>query len=295
MPGGADWAVEPFDPEPGDAEKRELVALILAGLGEAEIKIVASYATPFFWTSRVDGGEIIKGGTAFLLDTGKRIFAVTACHVVEECFADTRSRQFIQCMIGGKFGPTIPFFLGDRIIDAHHDIDIATFWLTEAEIQRAGIEVLRGFYYPRWPPPLAQLDRGVTYCGYPGNGRRKLTAREISFGVVSMAGIASSINETSLSILIERENLFQVLGNNAMPSDYDFGGISGGPVLAIVDTGTIRSWMPAGVIFQGPNPTGVAGQSIVGLEIIKARPVHFIKPDGLLDVERWEQTNFLYL
>jgi hypothetical protein len=234
----------------------------------------------------------VKGGTAFLLDTGKRIFAVTACHVVEECLTYSKSSRFIQCMIGSKFGSAIPFFLGDRIIDAHPGIDIATFWLTEAEIQRAGIQVLRGFYHPRWPPPLAQLDRGVTYCGYPGNGRRNLGRREISFGVVSMAGIVSSINEPSLSILIERENLLQVLGNQAMPDDYDFGGISGGPVLAIVDTGTIRCWMPAGVIFQGPNPNGLAGESIVGLEIIKARPVHFIKPDGFLDAARWEQTNF---
>jgi hypothetical protein len=281
--------------EPNDEEKAALVALILAGLGEAETKIVASYATPLFWTMRNDNGtETMKGGTAFLLDTGEKTIAVTACHVVEECFEDTRSSRFIQCMIGGKYGPVVPFHLGDRIIDAHHGIDIATFRLTSDEIARSGIDILRGYYHPRWPPPLAQSARGLTYCGYPGNGRRQLAPREISFGVVAMGGIATSINETAISIQLEREHLFQVLGDTAMPTDYDFGGISGGPVLAIVDNGRVRSWMPAGVIFQGPNPNGVEGEAIAGLEIIKARPIHFIKANGYLDVTRWEQLNIGY-
>jgi hypothetical protein len=164
--------------------------------------------------------------------------------------------------------------------------------MTPEEILRTGREVLRGFYYPRWPPPLPQVERGVTYCGFPGNGRQWLARREIVFGVVAMAGIATSCSETSISILIEREHLTQVLGDKSMPENYDFGGISGGLVTAIVQTPTVRSWMPAGVIIQGPNPSGVAGESITGLEIIKARPMHYIKSNGEIDVTRWQQTNF---
>jgi hypothetical protein len=173
--------------EPNDEEKAALVARILAGLGEAEIKIVASYATPLFWTMRNDdGAETMKGGTAFLLDTGEKTIAVTTCHVVEECFEDTRSSRFIQCMIGGKYGPVVPFHLGDRIIDAHHGVDIATFRLTADEIARSAIEILRGYCHPRGPLP--QSERGLTYCGYPGNGRRQFAPRETSFGVVAMGG-----------------------------------------------------------------------------------------------------------
>jgi hypothetical protein len=107
-----------------------------------------------------------------------------------------------------------------------------------------------------------------------------------------MAGMASNCRETSLSILIERENLAQIIGDEAMPEDYDFGGISGGPVIAIVQSPTMRSWRPAGIIIQGPNPSGLAGESIKGLEIIRARPIHFIKDDGHIDVARWEQSSF---
>lgn len=282
----------PLDAEPDEAEKQQITALILAGLGEAELKIAASYTAPFFWILRSsDGSEMMKGGSAFFLDTGEAIFGVTAAHVVEECLQDTKLRTFVQCMIGSKLGIPVPFSLGDRLIDGHPGIDIATFWMTPGEIQRAGLEVLRGFYQD-WPPPLPQIDRGVTYCGFPGRGRRWLAPKEISFGCMAMAGIASSSNETSISVLIERGHLVQVLGDNSMPEDYDFGGISGGPMIAIVQTPTIRSWMPAGVIIQGPNPSGVINESISGLELIKARPIHFIKPNGEIDVDRWQQINF---
>jgi hypothetical protein len=283
----------PLDAEPSEAHKKEAIALILAGLGEAEIKIAGSYTAPFFWTlCGSKGSEMMKGGSAFFIDTGERIFGVTAAHVVEECLRDTRSKAFIQCMIGSNLGTSVPFNLGDRLIDGHREIDIATFWMTPEEIHRTGREILRGYYHPRWPPPLPQVDRGVTYCGFPGNSRRWLARREINFGIVAMAGVASSSNETSISILIEREHLTQVLGDGYMPENYDFGGISGGPLIAIVQTPTVRSWMPAGVVVQGPNPSGVAGESISGLEIIKARPIHFIKPNGEIDLARWQQTHF---
>ena len=51
------------------------------------------------------------------------------------------------------------------------------------------------------------------------------------------------------------EKLMRVLGNEDMPENFDFGGMSGGPVVAIVQTPTLRSWIPAGVIFQGPDPS----------------------------------------
>lgn len=284
----------PLDAEPDEALKKEAIALILAGLGEAELKIVASYTTPLFWILlNCNGKEMMKGGSAFFLDTGERVFAVTAAHVVEECLQDTKSETFVQCMLGSNVGTPVAFHIGDRIIDAHHEIDIATFWMTPEEIRQTGRVILQGFYHGRkWPPPLPQQDRGVTYCGFPGKGRRWLAPKEISFGCAAMGGLATNSHETSLSILIERENLFHVIGEESLSENYDFGGISGGPVLAIIQTPTIRSWMPAGVIIQGPNPSCVTGESISGVEIIKARPIHFLKPNGEIDVARWEQARF---
>ena len=71
-------------------------------------------------------------------------------------------------------------------------------------------------------------------------------------------------------------------------SHFDFRGISGGPMLAVVETDKLRSWVLAGVIYEGPNPSDDPEQAIAGLEIIKARRAHFILPDGRLDIPRWE-------
>ena len=280
----------PLDAEPDPAWEAEAIALIKSGLGQAEIEFAASITAPLFWLLRSDGIESMKSGSVFFLDTGERMFGVTAAHVVEECLADSRSPTFVQSMLGSYRGTSLGFHIGDRIIDAHHDIDIATLQFTRDEVTRIGRTVLTG-YQKTWPPALPQVDRGITYCGFPGNGRRFLAPREISFGCVAACGLATSVNDISISLLIEREYLFPVLGDGMIPEDYDFGGISGGPFVAIVQTPVLRSWMPAGVIIQGPNPSADASQSIAGFELIKARPIKYVRSDGTLDVAMWEATN----
>ena len=101
-----------------------------------------------------------------------------------------------------------------------------------------------------------------------------------------MPGRVSSASQT----LIEREQLMPALGQGLPPENFDFGGISGGLMLMVVES-TLRSWALAGVIYQGPNPSADAGQAIAGLEIVKARRAHFILPDGRLDRARWQTTN----
>jgi len=67
--------------------------------------------------------------------------------------------------------------------------------------------------------------------------------------------------------------------------------MSGGPMLTVVENRGLRSWSLAGVIYQGPNPSGESGSAIAGLEIIKARRSHFILPNGTLDLGRWSAVN----
>jgi len=45
---------------------------------------------------------MMKGGSAFFLDTGQRVLGVTAAHVVTECLQDENDPQFVQCMVGSK-------------------------------------------------------------------------------------------------------------------------------------------------------------------------------------------------
>ena len=91
-----------------------------------------------------------------------------------------------------------------------------------------------------------------------------------------------------MSSLIERAGLIGVLGNGVPPEYYDFGGLSGGPMLTVIEHSGLRSWALAGVIYQGPNPSTDPTEAVAGLEIIKARRALFILPDGTLDVRRWD-------
>jgi hypothetical protein len=279
----------PLDALPDPSVMQDAIGIIRGGLGKAELEFIASLTAPFFWIlCNSDGKEMTKSGSAFFLDAGEGVFGVTAAHVIQECLQDSRSSTFVQCMIGGH-GHTVPLHLGDRIIDGNLDMDIATFRIRREEVQRTGHTILTG-YQKAWPPRLPDLARGVTYCGFPGHARRWLARREVSFGCVTMSGVATSVHDRCISIQIERENLLKVLGTEEMPEQLDFGGMSGGPLLAIVQTPTIRSWMPAGVIFEGPNPGDDPEQTAIqGLEVVRARPVHFIRSDGTLDNDLWAQ------
>jgi len=165
----------------------------------------------------------MKGGTVFFLNTGTSTFAVTAAHVVQEYFNDSKYPDVhasIACH--GKRPLRIP--LGDRIIDASAEIDIATFDISHDEVDYLGRTVLQG-HVREWPPKSAQVDRPAIYCGFPGLGRRP-TGQGVVFGSVPMAGMVSSSHETMTSIVIEREHVFRALGEQDMPENFNFEGMS---------------------------------------------------------------------
>jgi hypothetical protein len=258
-------------------------------LGKAELEFVGSLAAPLFWVMRrCDGRELVKIGSVFFLNTGVRLFAVTAAHVVIECLNDTKSSQFVQSMIGANGGPALSIYLGDRIIDGSPEIDIATFRITAEEVERIGRTQVSGFQRA-WPPPPARVDHGVTLCGFPGEARRWLATRQLSFGCTPTACVVTNSHSAGISVQLERDRLLRVLGDRDLPEDYDFGGISGGPMLAMVERDGIRGWTPVRVIFEGPNPSPDPTQAIQGLEIIRARPINFINADGTLDLSRWQR------
>jgi hypothetical protein len=173
-----------------------------------------------------------------------------------------------------------------RAIAMEPDIEIATFRVTDAEVKSVGKSILTG-YQKTWPPSPPQEGRGIYYCGYPGVETEHPSARVAVFGVCAGSGIAHSVSERDVSTQIEREYLMPAMGNGIPPENYDFGGISGGAMLTVIQN-KLRSWSLAGVIYQGPNVASDAKQAIAGFEVIRARRAHFILPDGRLDLARWK-------
>jgi hypothetical protein len=253
-----------------------------------DLNFAGSLSAPFFWVVR-DGDNVdhFKNGTVSFVDTGSSVFAVTACHVIDECLADAKLPGFVQCMIGGD-GTTLYFRLEDRLIDKHPKIDLATMRVTREEVVGIGCSVLAGIQLS-WPPPLSQVDYAVAFCGYPGLSRKLIAPRTLMFGRVALGSNVSSSHESCIKMLVERDQMYRCLGKGELAENYNFGGMSGGPVVALAERGSIRGWIAAGVIFDGPNPGDDPSQdSIAGFELFSARPIHFVKKDGQLDVDRWE-------
>jgi hypothetical protein len=264
----------------------EAKAIMRGGLGRYELELVTSFCAPLYWAIRDHDGTVrSRNGTAFFLDTGQKMFAVTACHVVDGWRASRAAEDAGPLRLAGKHGSSVALDWNGRSIDEHPGIDIATFAVTPREIESLGKIVLTG-WQKAWPPGPPQERCGIYYCGYPGVGTRHPTKQEVIFGATPASGIATSVSEKDVSTLIEREHLVPVLGDGIPPENFDFGGISGGLMLTVVQKG-IRSWALSGVMYQGPNASEDPAQAIAGLEIIKARRAHFILANGKLDTIRW--------
>jgi hypothetical protein len=258
-------------------------------LERAELNFAVSVTAPLFWAIRqANGGYVAKNGSAFFLNTGKRLFGVTAHHVIEEWRHDRSRHDEVHYFLSGQGWACR--FTDDWLIDADPAIDIATFDITPEQLKLIDRAVLTG-PQKSWPPAPPKIDGRIYYCGFPGLGRVwPSPSSEIRFGTVVSSGAASSVSELDISTVINREYLHPILGQGVPPEDFDYGGMSGGPILSVVET-PLHSWVLAGIIYPGPNPSGDPEQSIAGLNIIKARRAHFILPDGTLDRALWHATN----
>jgi hypothetical protein len=265
-----------------EAEARKIMSV----LGKAEGEFAASIIAPIYWIIREDDGRIrSRNGTAFFLDAGRGVFGVTAAHVLEGWREDAAKKRVLSLQLSDlRFEPEGRH----ATIAADTALDLLTFRVTEQEVRTIGKTVLRG-YQAEWPPPAPQLDKGLYYAGFPGRETLLLSPREVSFGIATGSGVVSSISDRDVSTLIEREHIMPSGLGAMLPENFDFGGISGGPMLAVIEYKGLRTWALAGVIYQGPNTSSDQEEAIAGFELIRARRAHFILPDGSLDLARWQQ------
>jgi hypothetical protein len=233
--------------------------------GLALRKHVAAFAVPFFIIrrgrfSRVNPSQnkdLFANGTAFFIDLGYGPFGVTANHVVEEALAETTVSLGLFPKQYQQPAQTLLRFddLRRRIIQQSPGHDVATFRISGEEIQQLGVSVLTA------PPVIPEEGRGgVAFVGFPGvqreivgiGGSRTQPEMTFSFAVFPGFGIAASVSSRQITFQFERDALVQTPGLSAPPPDFDLGGMSGGPLLARVETvAGIEHWAPAGIITDG--------------------------------------------
>jgi hypothetical protein len=263
--------------------------ILASGIGRVELELINSFNVPLFWSVPKDNGtEGYRNATAFFLNAGQSVFGVTASHVIDG-WKRSCIEQGAGCLYLSGHREHLPIDWSARIIDDDADLDIATFAVTEDEVRLLGKNTLTGAQ-KIWPPRPPTKNCILYYCGFPGVGTRLHPRGGPLFGAVPGMGIATSVSEKSISIQLEREHLVPLLAGGVPPENFNFGGISGGPVIKIVET-FIRTYALAGIIYQGPNTSSDSNEAISGFELISARHAHFILPDGRLDKRHWASLN----
>jgi hypothetical protein len=260
-------------------------------IGKIEMTFTFSITTALYWQFRDhEGTHRTKNGSLFFVDIGSGPFAVTASHVLAEYRRDVGTFDEIgNLRIAADNRSSLPIDLSARLLAEHSGIDIATLCISQMEIdllQRSTITVAP----TSWPPTPPVQDGDIVYCGFPGNSRRPISETQLHIFATVSTGPASSVSDKDISLLIDRTQLIPVMGQGIPPENFNFGGISGGPFLSVINS-PIRQLTVAGVIYQGPNPSDSSDEAISGLEIIRARRAHFILPDGQLDTALWHSFN----
>ena len=252
-------------------EAKELVS---GPLGEAALKAVAGYVSPIFWVVQNEDGEDIvpNNGTMFFVDAGQGAFAVTANHVYQGYLDALSAHRLAECVILPKSfdGPArqpLPFDPETRLIDRSPDPDIATFRMTAEELERLGTTTITA-----WPPVIPEEGKGILFAGFPGHERMLTAPFELSFAVYPGLAVATSVTEWQISCQFEQEYAVQTQGFQLPPPHYGTDGMSGAPLLTVVERNELQHWALGGVIYEGsPN-----------LDILFAARADYILPDGKL-------------
>ena len=246
------------------------------GLAAALTSAAATYVMPICWIRAQDGRPLILGnGSAFLLDCGAGPFLVTAEHVYEEFLALREQYADTICILGNT-----RFDLQARHIASDCAFDVATFRVAgnelEALTQGSNPKSVLTGSQRSWPPNPPEVDRGVFFVGFPGDGRTMRPYRggsivEVDWVGYSALAIARGVSETDITLIFDHDHDVDIGLRPKAPSDWALGGCSGAPILTFVEHKNVFSWRLGGIIYESSNA------------ILKASRADCLNPDGSIN------------
>ena len=243
--------------------KQEAIEAIKAGFADVLFEIVLKCTAPIYWYEAHGKklGAPISNGTIFFVDAGYGPIAISARHVLDGYRKAVTERNNLRCQIS-----SILFDPLSRLIAEDAKTDIVTFKITSAELNE--LAKVAHETPSRWPPNPPKEGQGIFFGGYPGSDRL-IEGERIRWSFVRALDIASTVHDDHLTIKFERENWVCQHLVSPPPPDYEMGGVSGGPVFALIQK-PIISWRIAGVLTEFSKD----------YEILFASTLNKIKPDG---------------
>ena len=249
-----------FNELPASAKEK----LMRGPYGRALVDIIRPLVVPFYCGPRAAAAPP-RNGSAFFVRTNAAVFGATAWHVYEEFIQQIEQDRCVVCQLHNL---KLAGDLQSRLISHGRQCDLATFRISAEELNSLGNRTVP------WPPQIPPVRKSVLIGGFPGVGKRLSESREIlTFGLVKTLTPVDSVSDRDISMVRPPDNeVTDVEGKGLPPRNFDFGGMSGGPVIAVLDCSGITSWALAGVIYE----CGVE------FEIIKAVRADLITEDGTI-------------
>lgn len=212
--------------------------LVQGPLGQVYRAVALSCCAPLLWFRPSDNPcRILHNGTVTVVRTPKKIFGVTAAHVIEQYNQDFE-KAWLRLQLKDKL------IEGIRIIDSCSRRDLATIELDEQIVNTLGLEPLD------WPSEPPGEGRGLLAAGYPGNGKMNVEPMQVDWTPFFAITTARTVTEEQITLLISRNEWV----NNSLPERPDLGGISGGPIIGIFETKAgVAFHRLSGVITEHPN------------------------------------------
>lgn len=225
-----------FDQQIVDALKRHIVSSLTP-------RLCASMPMLSWHGARDDGGGTTSaGGSAFLIRTSSRVIGVTAKHVVTSYAKARDAAKDLMATLGG-----LNIDLQERVITCGRCVDVATFVVEEIELPKIGFQPIEA----AWPPAVP-LDNGdVLLAGWPGQ-ERIVGADRMTGGIYVGWGTAR-VTDRQITVRVDHDRgaIPPLPSVPLPPPGFDFGGISGGPLMTISVEGTSVVWRLGGVIVEG--------------------------------------------
>ncbi len=240
----------------------------VAGLGPQLLHSGLEFAIPLWWGygHPETGRGPLCNGSAFLVDLGRGVFAVTAAHVYRAYLADKEGATSIVCQLGNAL--IVP---EDQLVSCRDDLDLATFRMSSGQIKEIGKSIVPPSP-PQWAPLEPKIGNFAFFAGFPTKSREVTPRGNLVTVPYCAVTPITSVNDHQIACRFDREKSIDFSGRGLPPVGYDIGGASGGPLLVptLVREGVV--WQFGGVIVQAA--VGVMFEQVVAVR------AHYIHPDG---------------
>jgi hypothetical protein len=220
--------------------EEEARKLISGPLGDVYRDVLRKSIAPLYWHPKGKSLQLdaLRHGTATLVRTPEKLFGITAAHVIHGLRASQQTLpQTIQLM-----NAELPQL---NLIDINEDLDLATFEIEENLLGKMGKN-----FAPLtvWPPQLPQEKGGILLGGYPKISRVIKSGGVVEWGILAATGIVDQITPNSIIWTIEREHNVEHPAIPEIPANPNLGGISGGPVIALLHRNGLHYFGLAGIV-----------------------------------------------